>query len=60
MNVEEMKKQIVDKVEIMDEEALQEILNIINGNKSEPALIDATKKADYLFNKHDGLLKRLA
>ena len=60
MSVEEMKKQIVEKVEIMDEKALQDILNIINNKKNEPALIDATKNADYLFNKHDGLLKRLA
>jgi len=60
MSVEEMKKQIVEKVEIMDEKALQEILDIINGKKNEPAMIDATKHADYLFKKHDELLKRLA
>jgi len=60
MSVEEMKKQIVEKVEVMDEKALQQILEIINGTKSEPALIDATKHADYLFKKHDTLLKRLA
>ena len=30
MSVEEMKKQIVEKVEIMDEKSLQEILNIIS------------------------------
>ena len=60
MSVEEMKKEIISKVEIMDEKVLIEVLEIINSKKNEPAMIDAAKHADYLFNKHDGLLKCLA
>ena len=62
MSVEEMKKQIVEKVNVLnDERALQEILDIINNDKKNvPAIIDSTKHADYLFSKHDGLLKRLS
>jgi hypothetical protein len=62
MSVEELKKQIVEKVNVLnDEKALKEILEIINNDrKNAPAMIDATKHADYLFSKHDGLLKRLS
>lgn len=62
MSVEELKKQIVEKVNVLnDETTLQEILDIINNDKkNEPSLIDVTKHADYLFKKHDGLLRRLS
>ena len=59
MSVEEMKKQIVEKVNVLnDEKALQEILEVIYTKES--ATIDATRHIDYLFKKHDGLLKRLS
>ena len=62
MSVEELKKQIVEKVDVLnDEKILQEILDIINNDKKNiPVMIDATKHTDYLFSKHDGLLKRLS
>jgi hypothetical protein len=60
MSVEEMRKEIVDKVKVLDDEkALQEVLKLLNGEQH-TSFIDPMKHLDQIFKENDGLLKRLS
>ncbi len=60
MSVAEMKKQIVEKVnDLNDEDALEEVLQVLSKMQNGHG-IDAMKYKIELFKKHDGLLKRLS
>ena len=61
MSIAEIREQIVEKVNRLDDEkALYEVLQVLNGKHQDDSGIDATKYRDKLFQKHDGLLKRLS
>ncbi len=61
MSIAEMKEQIVDKVNQLDDEmVLQQVMKVLNVKVESEKKIDATKRIDKLFQKHDGLLKRLS
>lgn len=59
MSIAEMKQAIHEKVDVLDENQLQQILKLINEPEAE-TLIDPTKYMDQIFRENDGLLKRLA
>ncbi len=61
MTIEEMKELIVEKVnQLENENALHEVLKVLNEKPESKKEIDVTKHIDVLFQKHDGLLKRLS
>ncbi len=62
MSIEEMREKISEEVNKLDDEkVLHQVLQILNEKSGKTKdEIDATKHIDALFQKHDGLLKRLA
>ena len=61
MTIEEMKELIVEKVnQLENENALHEVLKVLNEKPESKKEIDVIKHIDVLFQKHDGLLKRLS
>lgn len=56
-----MKQTIVAKLDkINDEKALQQVIDILSEKDKQGGYIDILKYKDYIFEKHDGLLKRLS
>lgn len=61
MSVEEIKKQIIEKINVLDDEkALQQVLHLLNEEQESTSFIDPTKYIDQIFKENDGLLKRLS